>query len=309
MFLALDRGNAINNILGEGYMNPLELKEKIQKLSIWKNGEQRAPHKPLLILYALGRLQAGGAKFLTYQDVRDRLKYLLKEFGPLRRNYYPEQPFVRLLNDGIWNLNVHPDTVRIKDRWLLENGVAGGFSDEVYSLLSVDQDLVREIAQIILNKHFPDTIHEDILESVGLNMEREVGKGRDPMFRDRVLKAYQYSCAVCGFNVRLGNNLVAVEAAHIKWHQAGGPDKEENGVAMCAMHHKLFDRGVFTISPTRELIVSEEAHGTNGLEEWLMRYHDKQISPPIHPDYQPGDSYMKWHFREVFRGPGRYRAG
>jgi len=126
---------------------------------------------------------------------------------------------------------------------------------------------------------------------------------------DRILKAYEYSCAVCGFNVRLGNNLVAVEAAHIKWHQAGGPDKEENGVALCAMHHKLFDRGVFIIAPTRQLIVAEEAHGTNGFEEWLMRYHGKQINTPIHPDYQPKDSYMKWHFREVFRGPGRYQVG
>jgi len=75
------------------------------------------------------------------------------------------------------------------------------------------------------------------------------------------------------------------------------------------VHYKLFDRGVFTIAPTRQLIVAEEAHGTNGFEEWLMRYHGKQINTPIHPDYQPKESYMKWHFREVFRGPGRYQVG
>jgi putative restriction endonuclease len=190
----------------------------------------------------------------------------------------------------------------------LENGVAGGFSNEVYSLLRKDKNLIREIAQIILSQHFPETVHEDILEAVGLNIELGSCR-RDPMFRDRILKAYEYSCAICGFNVRLGNNLVAVEAAHIKWHQAGGPDKEENGLALCAMHHKLFDRGVFTIAPTRQLIVAEEAHGANGFEEWLMRYHGKQISSPIHPDYQPKDSYMNWHFREVFRGPERYQVG
>lgn len=289
-------------------MNAAELKEKIQKLSIWKKGDQRAPHKPLLILYALGRLQTGGSRFLNYQEAREKLKLLLKEFGPQRRNYYPEHPFVRLTNDGLWELNTDPVNVHIKDGWLIDNGVAGGFSDEVYSLLIKDKSLVVEIAQIILNKHFPETIHEDILDSVGLNMEPGYSRVRDPLFRDRILKAYGHSCAVCGFDIRLGNNLVAVEAAHIKWHQAGGPDREENGVALCALHHKLFDRGVFTLTQTRELIVSENAYGSNGFEEWLMRYHGKQISMPIHPDYQPRDSYINWHFREVFRGPGRYQG-
>lgn len=86
----------------------------------------------------------------------------------------------------------------------------------------------------------------------------------------------------------MGNNLVAVEAAHIKWHQAGGPDREENGLALCARHHKLFDRGVFTINPASELIVSENANGANGLEEWLMRYHGKTSVCPFTRIISPG---------------------
>jgi len=100
---------------------------------------------------------------------------------------------------------------------------------------------------------------------------------RDPNFRFKILRAYEYSCAVCGFNVRLGNHLVGVEAAHIKWHQAGGPDTEEHGIALCAMHHKLFDRGVFTLNEDRVLLVAEEANGSKGFDEWLMRFHEKQI--------------------------------
>ena len=38
-------------------MNREELLEKIKHLKIWKKEDQRAPHKPLLILYALGQLQ------------------------------------------------------------------------------------------------------------------------------------------------------------------------------------------------------------------------------------------------------------
>jgi putative restriction endonuclease len=290
-------------------VNPNELKEKINNLTIWKKGDQRAPHKPLLILYALGCLQKDNTRFMPYYEVREKLTLLLKDFGPIRKSYHPEEPFVRLTNDGIWSLSTAREAVEINDKWLNKHGIAGGFSDEVYSLLLKDKNLVREIAEIVLISHFPETIHEDILTAVGLDIEHGSNRARDPKFRDRVLKAYEYSCAVCAFNVRLGNNLVGVEAAHIKWHQANGPDLEENGIALCSMHHKLFDRGVFTITRSKEIIVSEEAHGTNGFSEWLMRFHGQVIRPPINPEYQPNYSYINWHIKEVFRGPGRYQVG
>ncbi len=37
-------------------MGKTEIKEKFKHLTVWKRGGERAPHKPLLILYALGRL-------------------------------------------------------------------------------------------------------------------------------------------------------------------------------------------------------------------------------------------------------------
>ena len=129
---------------------------------------------------------------------------------------------------------------------------------------------------------------------------------RDSKFRDKILRAYGYSCAVCGFNVRLAHTLVGVEAAHIKWHQAGGPDVEENGIALCSLHHKLFDRGVFTINNDRRMIVSQDANGTNGFDEWLMRYHGNEIINPIETSYYPNDTFINWHVKEVFKGPERY---
>ncbi len=299
-------------------MDSKQLKEKINNLSIWKKGDQRAPHKPLLILYALGQLQNEGARFFCYEELREPITNLLKEFGPQRQSYHPEEPFVRLTRDGIWNLNSDIKSVHINNSWLLKHKISGGFNDEVFELLHNNPSLVYELGKMVLYSHFPETIHEDIIAAVGLDFNSGVTgfeghdsggtKFRDPKFREKVLRAYEYSCAVCGFNVRLGNNLVAVEAAHIKWHQAGGPDSEENGIALCAMHHKMFDRGVFTITDSRELAVAEEANGSSGFQEWLMRYHGQFIRSPIHPDYQPKQSYVNWHVREVFKGPARYRV-
>ena len=62
--------------------------------------------------------------------------------------------------------------------------------------------------------------------------------------RVQTLTAYEYRCTICGFDVRLGPVPVALDAAHIRWHQAGGPDTESNGLALCVVHHKLFLRFV-----------------------------------------------------------------
>ncbi|MDW7730389.1 MAG: HNH endonuclease [Bacillota bacterium] len=300
-------------------MQITELKEKLSKIKMWQRGGERAPHKPLLLLYALGRLARGEPRLMSYAQVKDDLKNLLVEFGPYRQNHSPSYPFIRLTNDGIWGIN-GLDALNTNKNWsdreLEVNETEGGFTESVFNLFKNNPTLVRETATDVLRKNFPDTIHQDILDQVGLNLEiseaivqaDEAGNklSRSTDFRNRVLGAYEYRCAVCGFNVRLGSVLVAIEAAHIKWHQAGGPDLEQNGIALCSLHHKLFDRGVFTLSEGLVFQVAENAHGTHGMDEWLMRYHGQEIRKPQRPNYYPQDSFINWHMREVFRGPARY---
>lgn len=284
-------------------MNAEELKTKIQKLSIWKKGDQRAPHKPLLILYALGQMQAHSDRLIPYEITRVKLTELLREFGPIRKSYHPEEPFVRLKKDGIWMLDKEVNEKSPNNRQLINDHVSAGFTSEIFNLLYDNQSLMQEISQVILDQHFPETLHEDLLDAVGLDFTLYTRRKRDPKFRDRILRAYGYSCAICGFNVRLAHTLVGIEAAHIKWHQAGGPDTEENGIALCALHHKLFDRGVFTLSEERRMLVSQDAHGTHGFEEWLMKFNGKPVREPIQAYYYPKQTYLNWHVKEVFRGP------
>jgi ketosteroid isomerase-like protein len=64
----------------------------------------------------------------------------------------------------------------------------------------------------------------------------------------------------------------------------------------------LFDRGVFTLTPERKMVVSQYAHGTHGFEEWLMRFNGQFIREPIQPYYYPSHIFLNWHVREVFKG-------
>ena len=107
--------------------------------------------------------------------------------------------------------------------------------------------------------------------------------------------------------MRLGLQPVALEAAHIKWHQAGGPDVEVNGLALCSLHHKLFDRGAFALSDKLEILVSDDAHGSAGFDEWLMRFHGEKLNFPQRQTYYASENFTRWHIREVFQGEYRER--
>jgi putative restriction endonuclease len=117
--------------------------------------------------------------------------------------------------------------------------------------------------------------------------------------------AYEYRCAVCGFDVRLGSVAIALDAAHIRWHQAGGPDEEANGLALCVLHHKTFDLGAFTLSPEGVLLVSDQVHGGEGFQETLLCHHGGHVRPPQRLEWRPHPDHLDWHRREVFKGEAR----
>lgn len=287
--------------------NEVRLLQTVKALNIWRKGDQRAPHKPLLLLYALGHLQQTGSHSIRYEEASVKLKELLMEFGPSRKSYHPEQPFVRLAYDGIWQVSQEVPKDKIRDNWLKAQSVTAGFTEDVLLLLKEKPALVREIAETLLEEHFSETLHQDILLAVGLDLESDAFgqkkyRKRDPHFRDRILSAYRYRCAVCGYDVRLKNQPVGLEAAHIKWHQAGGPDQENNGLALCALHHKLFDLGAFTLDQDQSIRVSLWANGSRGLEEWLLCFQGKSLLGPGRTTYFPEPQFVDWHVREVFKG-------
>ena len=292
-----------------------ELIHNLSCLRTWKQGGFRAPHKPLLLLYALGQLcEDMPVRLVPFSQVESPLRGLLMDFGPPRKSFHPEYPFYRLTNDGIWELHGAEKARRRKSSSdyrkseLLKYNVKGGFTKKIYDQLSKDDALFRQAVRLLLDRNFPTSIHGDILQAVGIDpaiITREVATRRDPEFRERVLHAYEYQCAICGFNFIIGDAPAALEAAHIKWHQAGGPDTEDNGLALCSLHHKLFDRGAFSIDRGRTILVSQGAHGTCGFEEWLLQFHGKKIRSPQASVYFPKQNHTQWHMREVFQSVSR----
>jgi putative restriction endonuclease len=288
------------------------LLEKFARLNVWTRGSERAPHKPLLVLYALGRFGRREPAEVSFREAEPDLTRLLQDFGPPRRSHHPEYPFWRLQNDGLWKVeSVGPLELRAgssdpKKSELLERDARGRFSDEVLSALRRDPALVAVLARHLLDAHFPESLHADIASAVGLALDGpSPGRPRDPTFRERVMVAYEFRCAVCSLDMRLGSSSLALDAAHIRWHQAGGPDEEANGLALCVLHHKIFDLGAFTVRPDRVVLVSDRVNGSTRLHEYLLAYHGRPIREPQRPEHRPDKDHLEWHAREVFRGAPR----
>jgi putative restriction endonuclease len=97
-----------------------------------------------------------------------------------------------------------------------------------------------------------------------------------------------------------------LEAAHIKWFQAKGPDIEANGLALCALHHKVFDLGAFTILPdTYSLVFSQHAVAGEASRSMLLGFHGAGMIMPQSKDYYPRAEFLQWHEKQVFKRPGR----
>jgi putative restriction endonuclease len=66
-------------------MNADELRLRFNSLTVWRRGGERAPHKPLLVIYAIARLLRGKTRMVEYAEVDRDLGKLLLEFA-LRGN-------------------------------------------------------------------------------------------------------------------------------------------------------------------------------------------------------------------------------
>ena len=101
-----------------------------------------------------------------------------------------------------------------------------------------------------------------LLNAVGESFDRRVEqylvnrKIRDAAFRSNVCSAYENKCAVTGLRIVNGGGKAEVQAAHIWPVSEGGPDTVQNGIALSATAHWLFDRHLISISDDYGLLVS-----------------------------------------------------
>lgn len=285
-----------------------------------------APHKPLMLLLALAHLQRGEPRLQAFSAYDAELKLLLAQFGSTKAAASRHYPFWHLCTDAsgqLWTVE-GPDWLVRRSPGATPNlgelrsdGVSAGFSQAMYDALRRDPLLLIEAAHWLLEMTFPESLHMDIVQAVGLDLSGahrlsesaplaygtslSQRRRRDAGFRDAVLRAYDYRCCVCGFDLRVAHIPIGLEAAHIQWHTADGPDIVSNGLSLCATHHKMFDMGAFTVEPySWRVVFSQHAIGQD-----QVQFHGRGMQAPQAKSLAPADQYLNWNLKNIFKAPPR----
>ena len=303
--------------------------QHFDRLTIWKRNDERAPHKPLLILWAIGRCLQGEDRLVEYAVAHDSLLSLLSAFGPPRRDHKPHEPFWRLQNDHIWEI---PDRHRMTEdsrggvspAGLREFQIKGGFPKPLFELFRRETTIARNVAHQLVSAHFPKSMQTAVLEATlgerivfdpwahdhrpssdqSELLEYTVKRRkRNSEFRDNVLQLCRRRCAVCEYSIEFPEKYwPALEAAHIKWNSHSGPDEASNGLSFCVLHHELFDWGAFTILPdSLQIAVAPEVVNQSSVVS-LTDFDGLEL-PVKRKNYSdwPAENFLNWHARNVFK--------
>ncbi|SEU43143.1 phosphorothioated DNA-binding restriction endonuclease [Nonomuraea wenchangensis] len=286
--------------------------ERIAEIRRWTRGGERAPHKPLLLLYALGRFQRDGNRPIPFSAAEAELKQLLKEYGPPRETS-PGYPFHHLTTDGLWLVDTRhgPGSPGPGLRRLRDSGAAGRLHPDLARALAEEPGLLARIARHLLDAHFAPSLHPDLCLLAGLDLETSAqapkpAVRRDPAFRARVLMAYEYCCAFCSYEGWLDGTVVGLDAAHVRWWAFDGPDDVANGLCLCAIHHKLFDKGVLGLTAERTITVSARYAGrSQSSRDLVLSLAGRPAREPQASLSRVEQDHIAWHSHQVFRPPAR----
>ena len=285
--------------------------KQVEGIKIRVTNGYRAPHKPLLLLLAFGRILAGYPRLATFRELQGPLAGLLDRFGrPLKRQY-PEAPFGFLRTDGLWEIP-GGDGLPAGSQGTLNPGpllarrVRGGFPEHIFRLLQMKPGLAWQAARLLLDRHFPPSLHEDILRATLVSVDSLLDKPANDDFRGEVLEAYGHRCAVCGYGLRMRDETIGLDAAHIQWRVQKGPDLVSNGLALCVLHRAAFDRGAFGLRPEAEgfsVMVSRTVGDQGDAVRRLSPLDGGRILMPATAEAAPKPKFVAWHAKHVFRPP------
>lgn len=97
-----------------------------------------------------------------------------------------------------------------------------------------------------------------------------------PVFRARVLAAYERTCAICRLK-----HVDLLDAAHILSDTEGGQPVVPNGLTLCKIHHAAYDRQILGVRPDYVVEVREDVlaevdgpmlkHGLQEVHGWRLQ--------------------------------------
>lgn len=294
--------------------------DRMESLGRYKgpNMATRAPYKPLLLLWMIGRVASGQPSSVSFKEAEQAVSGLFGRYRYRDKPGKPQYPFIYLGTDAkLWtvedsrgkDITKLPSKVKQRVTFLREEAV-GALTPE-FELALHDAGVRTRVVNKLLEVTFPETLHEEVLSAVNLTSAVKLTPlPRDPAFRSSVLLAYENRCSFCGFEGTMMGQPLGIDAAHVQMRSHRGPDRVDNGLALCVLHHRLFDRGALGLDPGHRILVSQyvmlrEEEAPVPVKTLVGR----PIRQPQGGYDAPAAAFITWHRRNLFVGPERQRAG
>ncbi len=123
---------------------------------------------------------------------------------------------------------------------------------------------------------------------------------RCAIFKRKIPQLYAFTCCVSGYKVDVSfNSTTLIEACHIKPFRIACDDTLTNGIALCPTFHTAFDAGLFTISDSLKVVVSNKIKESQSPQN-LSQFHGTQIKLPEGEKHFPNLENIKWHREKIF---------
>jgi putative restriction endonuclease len=116
-------------------------------------------------------------------------------------------------------------------------------------------------------------------------------------FWQSAVASYNNACCICGLDI-----VPLLVASHIMPWSIGVAQRADpqNGLCLCNLHDKAFDRGLIAIGPNLEIVVSSKIKSSKsdfvGLSMTAFEGSILVLPRRLPPNYD----YLAWHSRHVF---------
>lgn len=178
------------------------------------------------------------------------------------------------------------------------------FHDNGFSDIDYEADKARKIIQEgPISDNAEESKHMDNILLDGRFAERDVKvRMNQPVFRSRVMAAYNGRCCVTGLDVP-----TFLQACHIKpWRDCQGDSSSQrmdvrNGLCLNALYHIAFDEGHMGIDEDRRVMYSsifKEYYDKDFISRVFMPFEGKRID--INVRIPAGEEYLEYHRRNIF---------
>jgi len=244
-------------------------------------------------------------------------------------------PFFHLHRDGFWHLVPVPgkeqilaNVPQIRSIGPLRQLVLGATLDDALFEMLLNRETRDDLRRVLIETYFAPEVRPELVELGQISAEsfqyslqllnRSKGRfkllkespegqedyhtvSRSTAFRRVVIKAYDYTCAMCRVRVFTPEGHVAVVAAHIVPWSESRNDDPRNGMSLCGLHHWTFDQGLVSATPDYRIQVSPVIPADEEGAEPILLLTEHELHLPAERTLWPAKKALKWHRENIFR--------